>query len=182
MNAGFALVGALGIAIPVATLALVFGRADAATCGKPIPAGRSLDAAWQTTDLFVADVLLNGRPGCGYDLSTEHLRRGHSRDDWANGRSPVSRFTTRYPPVPMVRASRNRHAHEAVYILSRRVDGFVVVDGRGRATIPMIVGLAAPDAGRGAYNLVLIVEGGSWRVDEVRRVHIVDEVRAAPGG
>jgi hypothetical protein len=74
----------------------------------------------------------------------------------------------------MASASRDPSAHEAVYILSRRVAAFVVTGVGGRAEIPMIVGLAAPDAGRGAYNLVLVIEGGSWRVDRVRRVTIAD--------
>jgi hypothetical protein len=76
--------------------------------------------------------------------------------------------------VPIAQASRDPQAQQAVYILSRRVENFVVIDARGRATIPMMVGLAAPQAGRGAYNLLLVVENGSWRVDEVRRVTIRD--------
>jgi len=39
-----------------------------------------------------------------------------------------------------------------------------------------MVGLAAPDAGLGAYNLVLVVEDGSRRVDRVRRVHFVHRI------
>jgi hypothetical protein len=38
----------------------------------------------------------------------------------------------------------------------------------------MMVGLSAPRAGRGAYDLALVVENGSWRVDRVQRISIVD--------
>jgi hypothetical protein len=34
----------------------------------------------------------------------------------------------------------------------------------------MMVGVAAPDAGMGAYNVLLVVDGGSWRVDRWWRV------------
>ena len=131
-----------------------------------------MEAAWSTTERFVADVILNASPGCGYDLSTRHLRDGRSRADWATTRSPVKRFATRYPPTPIVHASRDPKAHQAVYVLSRRASAFVVLDRAGRQTIPMMVGLSAPDAGLGAYNLVLVIEDGNWRVDAVKRVHL----------
>ena len=38
----------------------------------------------------------------------------------------------------------------------------------------IIVPVAAPEAGRGAYNLVLVVEQGNWRVDRADRVEIVE--------
>jgi hypothetical protein len=144
----------------------------AARCTDTIPSGQSFAAAWNTTERFVADVILNASPGCGYDLSTRHLRDGTSRADWATAHSPVKRFATRYPPTPILRASRNRNAPEAVYVLSRRVGATIDIDAAGRLTIPMMVGLAAPDAGLGAYNLVLVVENGNWRVDVVKRVRL----------
>ena len=125
-------------------------------------------------ELFVADVMLSRSPTCGYDLSTRRLRGNHGRDEWGTERSPVHAFSKRCPAVPMIRASRDPHAGQAVYILSRRVGGFVVLDAKGRAAIPMIVGVAAPEAGRGAYNLLLVVEDGSWRVDRVRRITVHD--------
>jgi hypothetical protein len=174
--AGFGVLLASALALVGAALWSTIGGSsgEAAACADAIPAGRSLDAAWQTTALFVTDVLLNRSPACGYDLSTEHLRHGHSRSEWAQGGSFVHPFPTHLPPVPMVSASPDPKAPEAVYILSRRAAAFVVVGAGGRPEIPMIVGLAAPDAGRGAYNLVLVVERGSWRVDRVRRVAISD--------
>jgi hypothetical protein len=175
MQGGFALVAAAGAAICVATVWMLRESAPAAAaCTKPIPQGRSVQVAWDTTELFVSTVLLNDGPACGYDLSTRHLRHGHSRAEWAHGRAGVRRFATGYGAVPIAQASRDPQAQQAVYILSRRVENFVVIDARGRATIPMMVGLAAPQAGRGAYNLLLVVENGSWRVDEVRRVTIRD--------
>jgi hypothetical protein len=144
----------------------------AARCADVIPSGPSLAAAWSTTERFVADVILDASPGCGYDLSTQRLRHGKSRNDWATTRSPVDRFASRYPPTPIARASRNPKARQAVYILSRREGGIVVFDKAGRKTIPMMVGVSAPDAGLGAYNLVLVIEDGNWRVDTVKRVHL----------
>jgi hypothetical protein len=169
--------GLMGAAVTAGTLWLFLGPSggsSSTSCVETIPSGRSVDAAWDTTELFVTDVILNGSPACGYDLSTEHLRGGHSRSEWGTDRAPVHAFATHYPPVPILHASRDPNARQAVYILSRRVGGFVVLDPAGRPTIPMMVGLAAPDAGRGAYNLVLIVEDGSWRVDEVHRVKVAD--------
>jgi hypothetical protein len=135
------------------------GRAD---CSERIPGGASIETAWKTAELFVADVILNREPVCGYDLSTRHLR----------GTLPP--FSIDYPPVPIARASREPDARQAVYIPSRRQAGFVVLGAGGRQKIPMMVGLAAPHVGRGAYNLVLVVENGSWRVDRVSRVAIAD--------
>jgi len=144
----------------------------AARCTDTIPSGQSFAAAWNTTERFVADVILNASPGCGYDLSTRHLRGGTSRADWATARSPVQHFATRYPPTPILHASRNRNARQAVYVLSRRVGASVDIDAAGRLTLPMMAGLSAPDAGLGAYNLVLVVENGNWRVDAVKRVRL----------
>jgi hypothetical protein len=149
------------------------GTSSAATrCSEPMPTGETFAAAWSTTELFVADVILNSRPTCGYDLSTRRLRDGKSRSDWGTTRSPVKRFATRYPATPILHASRNPKAHQAVYVLSRRPGGEIGIDATGRPTLPMMVGLSAPDAGVGAYNLVLVVEDGRWRVDAVRRVHL----------
>jgi hypothetical protein len=141
-------------------------------CGDRIPTGESFGAAWRTTSLFVADVVLNRDPVCGYDLGTKRLRGGRSRAEWAHGAAPVRPFATRYPPVAIQRASRDPAAPQAVYILSRRVREVVVVGERGEPQIPMMVGLAAPDAGLGAYNLVLVVEDGNWRVDRLWRVYL----------
>lgn len=175
--AGFAVVilCALGLGSSALWWTLRDRAAGAASaCSDAIPTGRTIAVAWRTTELFTADMLLNRSPACGYDLSTEHLRGGRSREDWAHGRSPVHGLPTHYPPVSITVASRDPSAHQAVYILSRRVAAFIVVGPGGRAEIPMMVGLAAPDAGRGAYHVSLIVEKGSWRVDRVERVVIVD--------
>jgi hypothetical protein len=157
-------------------LVLTFGTPGGghSTCTERIPTGRSAASAWQTTELFVADVILNRSPTCGHDLSTRRLRGNHRRDEWGTTRSPVHAFSTHYPAVPMIRASRNPRAPQAVYILSRTVSAFIVFDRNGRATIPMMVGLSAPDAGRAAYNLLLVLEDGSWRVDRVRRITVHD--------
>ena len=155
------------------TWLLTRGSPQAATCGEQIPAGRTVEVAWRTTELFVADVLLSREPACGYDLSTRHLRASRSRADWARGH-PVRPFARGYPPVSIARASRDPHARQAVYILSRREAGFVSIGADGRLEIPMMVGLSAPNTGRGAYDLALVVEDGSWRVDRVARVPIFD--------
>ena len=146
-------------------------RASGVACSAPIPGGGSVQAAWRTTELFVADVILNGEPGCGYDLSTRRLRGHHSRAEWAKGGLPLEPFSTGYPPVAISKASRDPKAAQAVYMLSRRAGGFVVFDANGRPEIPMMVGTSAPSAGLGAYNIVLIVEDGNWRVDTLQRVH-----------
>jgi hypothetical protein len=133
-------------------------------CSERIPHGKSITAAWKTTELFVADVILAREPRCAASLGSNQLRTAGS----------ILPFSTGYPPVSIQRASRDPKARQAVYMLSRRESGFVVLGADGRPEIPMLVGLAAPRAGRGAYNLVLVVEDGSWRVDRVRRVVILD--------
>jgi hypothetical protein len=174
--AAYALLGAAVLAAGAGTLLLTFGipGTGGSSCDEHIPTGRSVRSAWKTTELFVADVVLNRSPTCGYDLSTRRLRGHHGRDEWGTERSPVHAFSKRYPVVPVIRASRDPRAHQAVYVLSRRVGGFVVFDSKGRASIPMIVGVSSPDAGRAAYNLLLVVEDGSWRVDRVRRITVHD--------
>src|SRR5919201_4485622 len=147
-----------------AWLAATLPSRAAKGCSERIPHGKSISAAWRTTELFVADVILAREPGCAARLGSSQLRAGSS----------VRPFSTGYPPVSIQRASRDPNAREAVYMLSRRDIGFIVLGANGRPEIPMLVGLAAPRAGRGAYNLVLVVEDGSWRVDRVRRVVIVD--------
>jgi hypothetical protein len=170
--AAYAVVAALALAAVAGALVLTFGMpgGERNTCAERIPTGQSVASAWKTTELFVADVMLNRRPSCGHDLSTRRLRGHHHRAEWGTSRSPVHAFSTHYPAVPMSRASRDPRAPQAVYILSRTVDAFVVFDRAGRATIPMMVGVSAPDAGRAAYNVLLVLEDGSWRVDRVRRI------------
>lgn len=146
--------------------------AAAHRCPHQIPSGRSLPAAWDTTVLFVTEVVLRRNPVCGYDLSTRKLRRGLTRREWASGEGPVRPFVTRYPPVPITEASADPAAPQAVYIVSRRAREIVVPDERGRPKVPMMVGLAAPDAGMVAYDLVLVLEDGSWRVDRVWPVRL----------
>jgi hypothetical protein len=155
-------VAALGLAAGSAFLLL--GRGGSTRCSERIPGGDTIEAAWRTTELFVTDVILNRQPACGYALGTRKLRHG----------LPLKPFARDYPAVPIARASRDPGARQAVYILSRREAAFVVLGAAGRREIPMLVGLAAPHAGRGAYNLALVVEDGSWRVDRVRRVPIVE--------
>ena len=145
-------------------------------CGHPIPHGSTTPAVWDTTVLFVTAVVLRRDPACGYDLSTRRLRGNFSRSEWARG-GPVKPFVTRYPPTPVARASSDPNSPEAVYVLSRKVLQLAEVDARGHLTIPISVGLSAPDAGMSAYRLVLELENGSWRVDRASRVtlHFSDE-------
>jgi hypothetical protein len=175
--AAYAAIAALALAAGAGALVLTFGLPGGGggdPCAERIPTGRSVASAWHTTELFVADVMLNRSPTCGHDLATRRLRGNHSRAEWGTSHSPVHAFSTHYPAVPMIRASRDPRAPQAVYILSRTTDTFVVVDRKGRATIPMMVGVSAPGAGRAAYNLTLVLEDGSWRVDRVRRVTVHD--------
>jgi hypothetical protein len=174
--AAYGVFAALALAAGAGALLLTFGMpgGERKSCPARIPTGQSVATAWATTELFVADVMLNQSPTCGHDLSTRRLRGHHSRTEWGTPRSPVHAFSTRYPAVPMIRASRDPRAPQAVYILSRTTDTFVVVDRNGRPTIPMMVGVSSPDAGRAAYNLLLVVEDGSWRVDRVRRITVHD--------
>ena len=173
---GYLLVATVALGAGPGTLLLTFGLPGGrhSSCAERIPTGRSVASAWETTELFVADVILNRSPTCGHDLSTRRLRGRHSREEWGTSQSPVHAFSTHYPAVPMIRASRDPRAPQAVYILSRTVDAFIVFDRNGRATIPMMVGLSAPDVGRAAYNVMLVVEDGSWRVDRVRRIVVHD--------
>jgi len=135
-----------------------------AACSEQIPDGRSAATAWRTAELFVADVILARSPGCGDRLSTRALI----------GRGSPHPFSHAYPAVPIARASRDPDAREAVYILSRKSGPLIVLGEDGRPEIPFVVGVAAPKAGRGAYDLVLVVERGSWRVDRADRVEIVE--------
>lgn len=169
--------GGIGLAAAAASGVLVWqatrGGADGEPqCGRPIPRGSTSRVAWDTTTLFVTEVVLRRDPACGYDLSTRRLRGGLSRREWASGAGPVKPFVTRYPPTPVAFASRDPNAPQAVYVVSRKVRELAEVDGRGRLTIPISVGLAAPDAGLSAYRLVLQLEGGSWRVDRAAPVRL----------
>jgi len=150
---------------------------DGPRCGQPIPSGPGIPAVWQTTTLFVTEVVLRGDPVCGYDLSTKRLRHGFSRREWASGSGPVKPFVTRYRATPVARASSDPNSPEAVYVLSRRRRELVRIDNRGRWLISMSVGLSAPDAGMSAYRLVLELEDGNWRVDRAWPVelHFSDE-------
>jgi hypothetical protein len=148
------------------------GRDDGPHCRLPIPQGSTIPAAWDTTTLFVTEVVLRHDPACGYDLSTKRLRGGFSRREWARGAGPVKPFVTRYRPTPVTRASSDPNSPEAVYALSRQVRELLQLDAAGRWTIPISVGLAAPDAGMSAYRLVLELEDGSWRVDRATPVRL----------
>lgn len=148
------------------------GPSSDSACPHRIPRGESIGAAQRTTALFVTEVVLRRNPVCGYELSSTKLRRSISRRQWAAGDTPVPAFVSRHPPVAFPQASRDPEAPEAVYVISRRVLEFVVAGPGGRPEIPMMVGVAAPDAGMGAYNLVLVVDRGSWRVDRWWRVRI----------
>jgi hypothetical protein len=142
------------------------------TCGRPIPRGSSGPAAWDTASLFISEVVLLHDPVCGYALSTRRLRGGLSSREWARGTLPITPFVTRYPPTPVERASPNPDAPQAVYALSRRFRELLRRDAEGKWTIPLAVGLAAPDAGMGAYRLVLALEDGNWRVDRAAPVEL----------
>jgi len=141
----------------------VGGRTRAACSERP-PAGQHIGAAWRTAELYVADVILAREPRCGETLSTAALRR----------RPPLRAFSSGYPVVPIARASRDAAKREAVYMLSRRAGPLVVTGSGGRREIPFAVGLSAPDAGRGAYDLVLVVDHGNWRVDRAKRIEITN--------
>lgn len=139
-------------------------------CPHRIPTGESFQTAWQTTVFFVTDVLLRQNPVCGYDLSSRAMRAGLSRAQWAHGDGPVRTFVTQYPAVPVKEASDDPTAPQAVYVVSRKVRELVVSGGDGRVKAPMMVGLAAPDAGMAAYNIELVLEDGHWRVDRATEV------------
>lgn len=140
------------------------GGSPSRTCSDRIPHGAAVMLAWRTAELFVADVILDRDPLCGYDMSTARLRGG----------LPLRPFSRGFPPVPIARASRDPDADEAVYMLSRRFAAFAVLGADGRREIPLSVGVAAPRVGSGAYDLVLVLEHGSWRVDRATRVRIVE--------
>jgi hypothetical protein len=134
-------------------------------CSDRIPHGAGAGLPWRTAELFVADVILDRDPLCGYDLSTARL----------SGDLPLRPFSRGYPPVPIARASRAPDARQAVYMLSRRFAAFVVVGADGRLEVPLVAGVAAPKAGSGAYDLVLVVKRGGRRVDRASRVRIVEK-------
>ena len=140
------------------------GGGHGSACSERIPGRQSAATAWRTAELFVADVILAREPGCGDRLSTRALR----------GRGSPHPFSRDYPAVPIEQASRDSAARQAVYMLSRETGPLIVFGEDGRAEIPFVVGVAAPEAGRGAYNLVLVVERGSWRVDRADRVEIAE--------
>ena len=168
----FGLVAAAGAAGTVAVVRAIEAPDGGPRCGRAIPRGATIPAAWETTALFVTEVVLARDPACGYDLSTKRLRGGLSRSEWAEGDGPVRPFVSRYRPTPVARASSDPNAPEAVYAVSRRVRELMQIDARGQRTIPISVGLAAPDAGLAAYRLVLKLEDGSWRVDRASPVRL----------
>ena len=141
-------------------------------CPHAVPQGRSFDAAWNTTALFITEVVLRRNPACGFGLSSKRLRALATKRAWANGRPPIKPFVTRYAPVAIADASPDPSVPQAIYVISRREGGLIVLGRNGRLEIPMAVGLAAPDAGARAFHLQLVLEDGSWRVDGWRRVAI----------
>jgi hypothetical protein len=155
-------------ALAAAATAIVFGRADARDavasedCTHRLPAGGSVSAAHEATAVFVRTVVLRRQP-----LGSARLRRAVDRGRWAAGDMPVRAFASRYPPTAYRHASRDPQAPQAVYVISRSAGAAVV------SPLEMIVGLAAPDAGLGAYRVVLVLDDdGNWRVDRWWRVQI----------
>lgn len=162
-----------GLTVGVARLAGHVGGASAsAGCPARIPVGSGLGAAQRTVELFTTEVVLRHNPACGYALSSARLRQQISRRRWASGETPVRPLATRYPPVAYADASRNPDAHQAVYVISRQLLEFVRLGQDGEAQIPMMVGVAAPDAGLGSYRVILVLDEGNWRIDRWWRVHM----------
>ena len=161
--AAYSVLAALALAGVAVYVLEAGGTGSAARCSEAIPSGKTVAAAWRTTELFVADVILARQPRCSDALATRQLRS--QRD--------VAPFSTGYTPVSIARASHDPNARQAVYMLSRRDLGLATIGPHG-PQITMLVGLAAPHAGRGAYDIGLVVEHGSWRVDSVRRIALVD--------
>lgn len=170
---------ALPIALVVVTAVsatvtiLVVGRENgegaslATDCTHRLPAGATVGAAHEATALFVRTVVLRGQPRCGYALGSDRLRGAVGRARWAQGDTPVRPFASRYPPTPYRNASRDPQAPQAVYVISRSPAALA------ETPLLMIVGLAAPDAGLGAYRVLLVLDGEeNWRVDRWWRVRI----------
>jgi hypothetical protein len=161
---------AVAVGAAAVTIAIALGtRTPDATagCTHRLPAGASMDAAQQTTALFVRTVVLREQPRCGYALGSERLGNTVDRERWTRGDTPVRPFASRYPATAYRHASPNPSALQAVYVISRSPDA--------AATSPllMIVGLSAPDAGLGAYRIRLVLDSdANWRVDSWWRVRI----------
>jgi hypothetical protein len=150
--------------------ARVAGGGDADTtagCTHALPAGASLDAAHEATALFVRTVVLREQPRCGYALGSDRLRGAVERGRWVRGDTPVRPFASRYPATAYRDASPDPKALQPVYVISRS-------PGASTASpLLMIVGLAAPDAGLGAYRIELVLDReANWRVDRWWRVRI----------
>ena len=163
---------AVAVVAATATIAIArqVGRTDAdatAGCTHRLPAGASLDAAHQATALFVRTVVLREQPRCGYALGSERLRGAVERSRWIRGDTPVRPFASRYPATAYRDASPDPKALQAVYLISRSPGAATA------APLLMVVGLAAPDAGLGAYRIRLVLDGeANWRVDRWWRVRI----------
>jgi hypothetical protein len=155
-----------------ATIAIagLAGGADADTtagCTHRLPAGSSLDAAHEATALFVRTVVLREQPRCGYALGSERLRGAVERSRWIRGDTGVRSFASRYPATAYRDSSPDPDALQAVYLISRGPGS------RTESPLLMIVGLAAPDAGLGAYRVRLVLDReANWRVDHWWRVRI----------
>lgn len=54
-----------------------------------VDADRSVATAGGVASLFVVDAVFRLDPACAFDLTTEELRQGLSRDAWASGNIPV---------------------------------------------------------------------------------------------
>jgi hypothetical protein len=141
-------------------------------CSRPLPTGSGVEAIQATTALWVTDVLMRQHPGCGYRLASSRLRQRLARDEWAAGKSPVTVVRTRYPVVPYAQARDDSPRTQAVFAISRRFHDVVSVRGDGEYEAAMAAGIATPDAGLAAFNLLLRLEGGSWHVDRSWRVPI----------
>lgn len=141
-------------------------------CSRPLPTGSGVEAIQATTALWVTDVLMRQHPGCGYHLASSRLRGRLARDEWVAGKSPVPVVRTRYPVVPYARARADSPRTQAVFAISRRFHDIVNVRGDGEYEAAMAAGIATPDAGLAAFNLVLRLEDGSWHVDRSWRVSV----------
>lgn len=139
-----ALAGAsAAVVLSVAHLLAPGEVSDAAGCAQA-PRGTSAASAYRVGVLFVRTAVLRRNELCSYELVTEELRQGLTREQWASGNIPVQPFPSRNPQT--VRQEYMAHATH------------------GGERVSWIL-LEAADLGRAVFEIVVVQRAGRWVVD-----------------
>lgn len=139
---GFAALWVLAAVATAAAMVRILAP-DGAVAREDAPCTPPANTFAAVRDRFVATAVLRVDTGCSYDLVTQELREGMTRQAWAAGTIPVIPFHTKLP------------GQTRVETLPRDADA-----GQ-RASLVL---LSAPDIGDYAFEVVLVRRAGHWLV------------------